>query len=98
MKNPISDVVEQIIKMVDVEKIILFSKKIDLNGEISSFKICIITHGNDVYEYEKKIYIDVESEIPFDIVLYSSENWNKYLSEEGSFCNKVISSGSVIYG
>ncbi len=98
MKNPISEVVDQITKLVEVEKIILFSKKTDLNGEVSSFKICVITCGNDVQEYEKSIYIDVESDIPFDVIVYSSENWQKYLSEEGSFCNKVNSTGSVIYG
>ncbi len=98
MKNPISEVVNQITKLVEVEKIILFSKKTDLNGEVSSFKICVITYGNDVHEYEKAIYIDVESDIPFDIIVYSSESWKKYLSEESSFCNKVNSTGSVIYG
>ena len=98
MKDPISEVVKQITELVEVERIILFSKKINLSGEVSSFKICIVTHGNDVIEYEKLIYIEVDSDVPFDVVIYSSENWKKYLLEDGSFCNKVNSTGSVIYG
>ena len=98
MDKEIKDVVEQIIALMDVCKIVLFSKKVDLSGKTSSFKICVITEEDNVNEFERRIYINVESDIPFDALIYSKEDWDKYLGRKGSFCDQINDRGSVIYG
>ncbi|MEF9984569.1 MAG: hypothetical protein RSD67_06155 [Oscillospiraceae bacterium] len=98
MDEYINSVVEQIVDVVEVDKIILFSKKQDLEGKLSSFKICVIIKKETKTESEKEIYINVDCEIPFDVVVYTSNEWNKLVNEKGSFGNKVNRTGSVIYG
>ena len=97
MDKFIANVVEQITKLVDVHKIILFSKKEDLTGEISSFKICVIISCGMKNVCEKNIYINVDSEIPFDVVVYTYEEWENLRKTKGSFGNKIDNIGRVIY-
>ncbi|MEG1448414.1 MAG: hypothetical protein RSC41_03700, partial [Oscillospiraceae bacterium] len=64
----ISEVVNQIVYNFEPQKIILFSAKKDLNGTSKSFKLCVILDCQDKIMAERDIYINTDSEIPFDIV------------------------------
>lgn len=97
MDKYIEEVVKQINSVVTANKIILFSQKQDLNGEVSSFKLCVIISDKDTKKYEKEIYIKVDSEIPFDVLVISAADWEKYKNKKDSFCARIDALGSVIY-
>lgn len=93
----IDDVVKQIVYNFEPQKIILFSAKQDLSGKSISFKLCIILDCEDKYEVERDIYINTDSEIPFDIVIYTPQEFEDYIDSEGSFANKINDTGIVVY-
>lgn len=94
----INEVVNQIIYNFEPQKIILFSVKQDLNGKSISFKLCIILDCQDKFEAERDIYVNTDSEIPFDIVIYTPQEFDDYMDIEGSFANKINNTGIVVYG
>ena len=80
--------------------IVLISKKINNQNELTSFKIAVLVDDNisSVSELECKIYLDVDSEIPYDIVIYRISEW-LYLKEDVStFAYKIYSQGVWLYG
>ena len=80
--------------------IVLISKKINNQNELISFKIAVLVDDNisSISELECKIYLDVDSEIPYDIVIYKASEW-LYLKEDTStFAYKIYSQGVWLYG
>ena len=101
MNNDIKDIkdtIEKIKKLVNPAKLILFHRKVANNGLTMSFKICIITDSENKFEIEKQIYNSVDSDIPFDVVLYTIDEWEKLKLNDTSFANKILKRGKVING
>jgi hypothetical protein len=94
----IFEVCERIRALVNPHRIILFGHKTNIAGQTSSFKLCVITDEEDRQEVERKIYLEVDSEVPFDVVVYTVGEWKTMSAIKGSFANRVAQSGSVIYG
>ena len=94
----IDDVVEQIVFNFGPKRIILFSRKNDLVGKCLSFKLCILLDCKDKMEAERQIYINTDSEIPFDIIVYTPEEFESNLDIVGSFASKINKTGIVVYG
>lgn len=80
------------------EKIILFNVKRRISGEVGSFKICVIVKTENRLDTERHIYLDIDSEIPFDVLVYTPEEWDSLLNEKSSFACRVIKEGTYIYG
>jgi hypothetical protein len=80
--------------------IVLISKKVNNHGELTSFKVALLVDDDitSVSELECKIYIDVDSDIPYDIVIYRVSEW-LYLKEDTStFAYRIYSQGVWLYG
>lgn len=90
---------EQIIDMCSPYEIILFGslakKKIRSSSDID---ICIIVDTIDKRQLAQNIYSKVNAEIPFDIVIYTIDEWNKWKDEKTSFLYKICQEGEVVYG
>ena len=90
---------EQIIKICSPYEIILFGslakKQIKSNSDID---ICVVVDTTDKKSLTEKIYSQVDSDIPFDVVLYTIEEWNKWKDEKTSFLHKICKEGEVVYG
>lgn len=80
------------------EKIILFNVKKSVSGDVRSFKICVIVETENRLDTERHIYLDIDSEIPFDVLVYTPEEWDSLLNEKSSFACRVIKEGTYIYG
>ncbi len=82
------------------EGIILISKKVDNSNQLKSFKIALLVSDDitSISELECKVYIDVDSPIPYDIVIYKMSEW-LYLKEDVStFAYKISTTGVWLYG
>ncbi len=97
--NPIMlNLVEEILDICEPEKIILFSTKYNLSHEMTSFKLCVIVSDNsDINELEAQIYLELECESPFDVVIYKSSVWEELVDDDSSFASKVSRTGVVLY-
>ena len=92
--NPeIQGVVSKLIeKCSDIETIYLISNKISTNGTLTSFKLSLIS------ELECRLYMEVDSDMPYDIVLYTRKEFDELKDDEGTFAWKIYNSGAVLYG
>ena len=96
--DEIRNIIENIKKLIKPYWIILFHRKVDNRGQILSFKVCIIIDPADKIEVEKNIYKNIESEIPFDVILYTHEEWEQLSRKKNSFANKILKRGTIING
>jgi len=98
-ENPIiTRLAEQILDYCSPLKIILFSKKNNLNDELASFKLCVIVpDGTDIVELETKLYLELDCENPFDVLLYNISEWENLSADEVSFAGKIARMGVVLY-
>lgn len=79
-------------------KIYMFNNRRGEKGRTTGFKLCVINDCDDLLETERKIYLEVDSEVPFDIVLYSPGDWERLCETNGSFAQKVAKTGVLVYG
>lgn len=90
---------EQIIKSYKPNKIILFSSIAKgIHTENSDIDLCIVKDTENKRERLTNMYVDIECEIPFDLVLYTIEEWNKYVEDKSTFAYVINNTGVEIYG
>lgn len=97
MDEIISNICEKIVELVHPEKIILFNQKQGLNGRISAFKLCVIADGNRPGVVEGMIYLAVDCDIPYDVLVYPPAEWEMLSAAADSFAGRINRNGSVLY-
>lgn len=100
VEDEIRSVTDTIGEKYQPKGIILISKKVNNQEELTSFKVAVLVDDDvsSISELECKIYIDVDSKIPYDIVIYRVSEW-LYLKEDTStFAYKICSQGVWLYG
>lgn len=98
IENEIRKVCREIKENFKTQTIIIYSKKNDPTGRISSFKICAVIDAADNLQCESEIYGSVDSELPFDVLVYTPEQWRQYSVQEDSFASKIARTGVVVDG
>lgn len=96
-REEITSICKEIAERFDIYKIFLYNERHDFQGNISSFKICVISNTEDEDKIEKEIYLDFDLPIPFDVLVYSKNNWNKISSIKNSFANSIKNKGHILY-
>ena len=92
----IKSLCDEIVDIVSPSKIILFSQKNTLSGELISFKLCIIAEGNSA-EIEGKIYLKTSCDLHYDALVYSGVDWARLICDADSFAARINKVGSVLY-
>ena len=87
-----------IIRQLHPEKLILFNRKLDVEGHLASFKLCVVAQVEDWRAAEKRIYLEADCDLPFDLLLYTPEQWAEYSAEEHSFAHKIAQTGCDLLG
>lgn len=94
----IMKVCEDIAALVKPVRIIIFHTKYDLSGELESFKLCVVVNDTECYKLEQKIYLNVECDVPYDVLAYNREHWDSLMNDDGSFaCRGIMKGGVVLY-
>lgn len=97
--NEVEYIKNQIIQKHAPEKIIVFgSVAKGVFTDNSDIDLCIIKDTDNKRELLTEIYISIDSTIPFDLVLYTSEEWNKCVNDKTSFAYNINNTGVKIYG
>lgn len=93
----INSVMTDIKKIIKPDEIILFHKKVDNAGKVISFKICLVVETNGDFdeklEIEKNIYKNIDSDVPFDVIIYTCDEWDRLKFEKHSFANNILKRG-----
>lgn len=83
-----------------IRKIFLISFKVDNDSELTSFKLALILDDNasNLPEMECRLYLEVDCELPFDLVIYRESEFDRLKKEIGTFAWKIDNSGAEING
>lgn len=92
----IRSVAKDIKQAIQPEQIILFNQKLGVGGRLLSFKLCVVVDTADKADIERRIYLGIDSEQPFDVVIYTSNEWNELLSTPHSFARTIRDTGVVL--
>lgn len=91
-------VVDPLVRDFSPLKIYLFSHKIASTGETTSFKLLMVLDTADKEAVQRKAYLDIECDAPFDIVVYTPAEWEMLVKDTSSFAGKISRTGVVLYG
>ena len=95
----VDNIKKQIIEKYDPKEIILFGSVAKGIFKVNSdIDLCVIKDTKDKRNLLAEMYIYIDSRIPFDLVLYTSEEWNKCVKDKSSFAYIIYNTGVKIYG
>ncbi len=92
----ITQLCDQIAALVHPVRIIIYNCKRSISNELSSFKLCVIVHEGNCGKIEQKIYLSLDCEVPFDVLVYTGEQWNALIKDKYSFASRGIMNGGVV--
>ncbi|MGN0666737.1 MAG: hypothetical protein ACI4KF_09455 [Huintestinicola sp.] len=99
-ENPVvKKMTEDIIRICDPFLIFYVSGKTNKKGELTGFKLCVVTDDSYTPEsLETKLLLETECEIPCDFIVYNASDWNDYAEDDCSFAYRVDNGGVLLYG
>ena len=71
------------------ERLILFSRKTDLEGKTASYKLCMVAAVADKQAAQREIFAVQEEGPPFEVLIYTPQEWARELPRPGSFAGRV---------
>lgn len=80
-------------------RIYLVSQKTATDGSLISFKLAVIVSDDieSISELECHLYAQIDSDYPFDLVLYQQREWDTLRTDSRTFAWKIDQTGSVLY-
>lgn len=90
-------VLQHLVDVLAPEKVILFSQKTDLQGNVSSFKLCVVVETEDKEQIELDVYLAIDSPVSFDVLVYTPSEWQMLSQQPNSFAHRVLETGVILY-
>lgn len=95
--SAVKEVLDQVITIAKPEAVFLYNCKYDLDGDLTSFKLCVICEFENKRRLLTDIF-DVDCDTPFDILLYTKEQFKELKEDEHAFANRILTKGKMLYG
>ena len=73
----IEQTVNRIVELFHPSRVIEYNTKYDMDGNISAFKLCIVGDIPDKRRMLTRIFDEVDSDIPYDVLLYTDEQFRE---------------------
>lgn len=97
-QSVIQDLVGKLVEFCHPHRVYVFSLKVNLQNEVTSFKLCIVAPTTDKLALERDIYLNFDCPLPFDVVVYTVEEWSRFTQQAGSFAKTIFEKGWLVYG
>ena len=94
----IQETVDKIVELFSPSKVIEYNTKYGMDGRLLSFKLCIVGKITDKRRMLTRIFDEVDSDIPYDILLYTHEQFEQPKDSSDAFASRVNQRGRVRYG
>ena len=96
--EPAVSLTQEIVRLCSPEEIWLYNRKLDLDGNITSFKLCIVTREPDRGALEERIYLSLDCPVPYDLTVYTLAEWEMACQSTHSFAQTIRMKGQKLYG
>lgn len=97
--DEVEKIKNQIISRYNPDKIILFGSLakgvITKNSDID---ICVVKDTENKRELITDIYVNVNSSYPFDVIVYTNQEWEENVKDRTSFAYSIYKEGRLLYG
>lgn len=93
----VQEVLTQVIQIAKPERVFLYQYKLDPNGDLISFKLCVVCDYEDKRRLLTEIF-EVDCDIPFDVLLYTKEQFQSLKEDSTAFANRICTKGKILYG
>lgn len=99
IKKEINSIKDQIITNYAPAKIVLFGSQAKGTAtKRSDIDICIIKDTDNKRQLLTDMYLNIDSVRPFDLVLYTEDEWRQCANDTTSFAYQISKKGTVLYG
>ena len=96
--NPyVQELADRIAALCSPEKIYIFSMKYDLRQRVTSFKLCVVADTPEKRRLEQDIYLRLDCPLPYDVVIYTAEEWAEFSADEDTFAHSIAEKGVLVY-
>lgn len=93
-----SRLAQEIVRLCGPEEIWLYNRKMDLEGKTTSFKLCVVVGSGDKQLAEQKIYLTLDCPVPYDLTIYTRQEWKEAGENPHSFAFSILTKGQKLYG
>ena len=99
LPSEITNVCEDMLRLFDVKRMVVFGIKNDEKCKgVCDFDLCVVADSiDDKNIWLKKAYLEIDSDIPFDLFLYTEKEWDDCIKFSESFASRINRKGSVVY-
>ena len=98
MSEDIKNICKQIVDHADPVGVILYGAKYTPSGkDLKEASFCVIVMENEK-EAEMKMYRSLDTELPFNLLVYSEKVWTGLKNDPTSYAHSIISKGVLLYG
>ena len=98
MKDQISVLCSGILELCEASKIILYGSKFTPDGEkIREVNLCLVVKS-DPNEAESRLYRELESELVFNLLIYTEKDFKRLENDPTSYAHSIVSKGTVLHG
>jgi len=95
----IDNITRQFIKIYNPHKLILFgSQAKNKSTAKSDIDLCIITKTDNKRTVLADMYLNIECDKPFDLLLYTPDEWERSVTDHTSFAYRINKEGVVLHG
>ncbi len=92
------DIIE-IAKQHGATLVLLFgSRAKGVEREQSDIDICVVADTNNKRRLAATISEEIQDELPVDVLVYTTSEWNECIRDKTSFASKILSEGKILYG
>jgi len=98
----IAAALETAVRLLSPTKVYLFGVKTSEGNDcVTDFDLGIVTpliqSDGDRLSLTKEVYFALDTDIPFDLFLYSPSEWEALTGDEASFASRIKRKGRLLY-
>ncbi len=84
----------EIVRLSGAEKLIVYGLKREGAGDrVRDVDVCVIADCEDKRLLERRLYLELESDISFDVILYTPEEWERLSADPQSYASRIAAKG-----
>jgi len=98
IENEIESMKEQIVSRYAPKKIVLFGSQAKGTAtKNSDIDLCIIKNTANKRDLLTDMYLNIESSKPFDLILYTENEWYRCIIDTTSFAYQINNNGIIVF-
>jgi len=99
MNGEVKRICDEIVRLCAPGLVILYGSKLDgATGDLREVSMCVVVDGDDAEGIERALYMGIDSDLSYNLILYTRQQWIDLTADEQSYACKIMRKGTVLYG